>query len=387
MQSVKKTKILVLGFLPPPQEGTSKITEMIIRSEYLRNKYDLLFLSLSKRQRAIKRGKFSLINVFLAINNYIKFLYFIVKYNPEIVHLPLAQNKFGFLRDSIFIIIGKMFGKKICLHFLGGSFDMFLAGSSKAYQKYIKFVLRKVDRTVVLAEKLKYQFAELVPENSISVLYNPSPLNNDILKNSPIENKNNNSANILFIGCISKAKGALDLVKAIKSVKIKFKGNISVNLCGQQVNVESNIKFIDNPDGAYSRILEIIKEDGLNSEVKLPGQVDDERKDILFRNTDIFVFPSYSEGCPIAVMEAMSYGLPLIVTPVGALPEMLKENENCLFVNSGDDKAIAEKILFLINSPDRRKEMGKNNYELIRTKYNPEIFSRQLSEVWGSIPR
>ena len=63
--------------------------------------------------------------------------------------------------------------------------------------------------------------------------------------------------------------------------------------------------------------------------------VDGHEKEALFKQSDIFILPSYSEGFPLSVLEAMSYGLPLIVTPVGALPEVLKEGENCFFVKPG----------------------------------------------------
>ncbi|MCX5782777.1 MAG: glycosyltransferase family 4 protein [Elusimicrobia bacterium] len=385
MTNEKKPKILVVGYLPPPQEGTAKITEVIINSDYLNNKYELKLLSLAKRKKTAERGKFSAINVIITIYNCIKYLYYVIRFNPQIIYMPLAQNKFGFLRDSIFILIDRIFGKKICLHFHGGSFDIFLANSSSIYKKYIKFVLSKVNIIILLANKLQYQFINIVPENSIKTLYNPSPLSKNIYENIPEKKKADNALNILFIGYISKAKGALDLARAVPLVKKGFKGNLTVNLCGHAVNVERNIKYINEPDGGYSKILEIIKENNLQEELKLLGQVDDEKKDKLFRNADIFVFPSYSEGCPIAVMEAMSYGLPLIVTPVGALDEMLKEGENCLFIKPGDYSAIAEKILYLINSPEKRKEMGKNNYELVRTKYNPEVFCIGLSKIWGEI--
>src|SRR3989339_856065 len=125
MKGNKKRKVLIVGCLPPPFEGTAKMIEVVYTSKYLNAEYSINMLSLKKRKYATKRGALSIVNMSLNIVNIVKYIKKLVMFNPEIVYSTLAQNRYGFLRDSLFILVGAMFGKKICVHFYGGNYDMF----------------------------------------------------------------------------------------------------------------------------------------------------------------------------------------------------------------------------------------------------------------------
>jgi len=379
----KKSKVMVLGYLPPPQEGTAKITELIVNSSYLQENFRIFFLPLKKREKAIFRGKFSLINIFYNLFNFLCYVWQIILYKPDIIYLPLAQNKMGFLRDSLFILIGKLFNRKVCVHFHGGNFDLFYQQQKIFFQKYIHYILRKIDHLIVLAEKFKRQFNQFIDESKISVLYNclPDERFNFIRQYHSDDNK----FRVLFIGYLSKAKGALDLVYSIPKVIAEYKKPIEFILCGQPVDTERNITFIPEPHFGYSKMKKFILENNLNDYVKIYDEVGIEKKDELFCKSDIFVFPSYSEGMPIVVLEAMSYGLPIITTRVGALEEMLREGENCLFVEPGDYNDLANKILYLINNQKVCEKMRVENRRLVQDEYNRENFLSKLSFIWQKI--
>lgn len=379
-QKNPKSKILLLGYLPPPQEGTAKVTETILNSNLIKNNFFIYFISLYKRDKPSLRGKLSLINIYMNVMNILRFIYAIITFKPNLIHLTLAQNKFGFVKDSLFIIISKIFKKDIVVHFHGGNFDLFYQTQNKFIKKYIRFTLRKIDNIIVLAESIKRQFNNIINNKNIFVLYNSSPY---IPKN--IEKIKNDRFTMLFIAYISKAKGALDIVKSIPIILSKYSGDFELILCGQGVDIERNITFIPDPNYGYSKILKFIEENQLDKYIKILGPVDEKTKNSLFRKSHLFLFPSYSDGCGLVVLEAMSYGLPVIVTPVGALAEILKEGINCLFVKPGDYKGLAEKILFLMNNPDIRNNLSKNNRNLICERFNTEIFCKNLFDIWYNI--
>ena len=77
----------------------------------------------------------------------------------------------------------------------------------------------------------------------------------------------------------------------------------------------------------------------------------------------------------------MAYGLPIITTCVSALQEMLKEDENALFVNPGDYKDIAEKIIHLIEDANLRDIMGHANQKIIGEKYSPQVYEKSLRDI------
>lgn len=381
----KQPKILVVGYLPPPQEGTAKITEVILKSDYIKNNFRIRFLHLFKRISVIHRGRFDLANIIQNAVNILNYLRLILQFRPAIVYAPLAQNRFGFLRDSVLIVLAKILRRRVYSHFHGGNFDLFYHGQGFLLKKYIGFILGNVDQLILLAEKFKTQFTPFVNNKKISYLFNCCPWTSVMSKRYFHRPSDKKTCRVLFIGYISKAKGALDIVKAIPKVIANYREPLEFILCGQPVDIERNIIFIPDPHYGYSNIKKLIEEKSLSHCVKLYPEVVGEDKERMFSDADIFVFPSYSEGCGLVVLEAMIFGLPVITTSVGALGEMLEDGRNCFFVKPGDIDAIAEKILFLLANPDLRREMGRVNKELIKQRYNPEKFLKNLADIWNNM--
>lgn len=379
----QKQRVLVVGHLPPPQEGTAVLTKIIVKSEYLCKRYRMFFLPLRKRKNPSNRGKFGFENLYNNAVNIFHFVYYIVRFNPRCIYAPLSQNRLGFFRDSIFILAGKFFCKRICIHFHGGSFNLFYENQGSFFKKYIKFILGLIDRLIVLANKFKKQFSPFMDSERIEFLYNCVPKE----EYSRICSKENilkgGVKKVLFVGYLSKAKGALDLVKAIPYVLNNYKEPVEFILCGQPVDIERNVLFIPDPHNGYSDIKKLIIRENISSNVQIYPEVITEEKGRLFSVADIFVLPSYSEGCALVVLEAMAFGLPVITTSVGALEEMLVKDENCFFVEPGDFMGLSERILFLLNDFNLCERIGAANKRLIKERYNSDIFLRNLSGIWG----
>jgi glycosyltransferase involved in cell wall biosynthesis len=380
--SDNKTRILMIGHLPPPPEGTAKVNELIINSPEFRKAFDIKFISLKKRTNVHERGKLGLLNVADNIRNAAVFTAHLISYNLENVYLPIAQNKLGFLRDSLFINLAAVFGKKVCAHFHGGGFDSFYLKQNIVYKWHIRRSLAKIDRLILLAHKIKPQFEPFVRSEKIRVIYNCASAP---AKQDKVVKSTSDYFQVLFIGYISKAKGAYDMVRSLPEVVNRHKGKVKYILCGAGVDKEPNINYISDPHNGYSDTIKFIENNALSEYVELKGVVTGNEKEKLLRESDIFVFPSYSEGFPMSLLEAMSYGLPIVCTPVGAIGEMLGERENCLFVTPGDIKVISDAVNRLCDDPKLRIEMGNRNRELIKNKYNLDNFIASLVEVWRNM--
>lgn len=378
-----KPKVLVLGYLPPPQEGTAKMTEIIMESSYLKNNFQMKLMPLLKRQYVTSRGKLDVVNVIQNLKNFLNYIYLIVVFVPDIIYIPLAQNRFGFLRDSLFILTGRILGKKMYVHFHGGNFDLFFQMRNNIFKKYIGFILRRIDKLILLAGKFSKQFTSFIDEKRITFVYNCVPYAFIMPKERIEWSSGKRVSRVLFMGYLSKAKGALDFVKTIPSVIAEYKCPVEFILCGQPVDIERNIVFIPDPHCGYTKIRNLIKKENILDCVKLYSEVVGKEKERMFSRADIFVFPSYSEGCGLVVLEAMAFGLPVITTPVGALEEMLVDGENCFFVKPGDIDNIAKKILFLLNNPNLREKIGVANRRLIKESYNPDVFLHNLAGIWN----
>ncbi|MCB4790696.1 MAG: glycosyltransferase family 4 protein [Elusimicrobia bacterium] len=420
-QDKHKTNVLIVGYLPPPQEGTAKMTEVIINSRNLNEEFNLIFISLLKKKRTDLKGKVDLSNIYNNIINIARFLLLNLIKLPGLVYIPLAQNRIGFLRDSAFILIARVLGRKLCVHFHGGNFDRFYEFQGMFFRKYIDFVMKKVDFLIVLADKFKSQFAKYVTRDKIFTLYNCVP---DIEKEKAEQSgappagaggsfddatsrlpptptpgssqwfscggNNSNSVRtgltVFYLSYISKAKGALDLVEAIPKVLSKYKKPVNFILCGQPIDIERNLVFVPEPDHAYSKILKLVEENGLTKYVKIITDYSQIDKSIFFTEADIFVFTPYSEGCGLVALEAASYGLPIITNKVGALEEMFKEGENCLFVERpGDVDSLAEKIVYLLNDAELRGRITANNKKASVERFSKSKYCRDLGNIFNEI--
>jgi glycosyltransferase involved in cell wall biosynthesis len=376
-----KKRILVVGYKAPPYGGMETITEMIFNSAYLNKEFNLIKMILQTRSSSRNRGKFGLKNIILTINNLIRYVCLIIQHRPDMIYTHLAQNRIGFLRDSLFILISWLFRAKNCIHFHGSAFRYFYNSQPHILKAYIRFVLKRINSLIVLGIELKKQFYGLVNKNKIIHFYNAVRA-----ENYPYESKNRHfrdKLRVTFIGYISKAKGAIDVVKAASLILSQNENGVFFDLYGPIIDIERNITFIDEPNYALLKINKIINQNGLKDLIKVHPALDKDSQREVLANTDIFVFPSYSEGCALVILEAMAAGLPIIMSRVGSLPEVLKEGINCFFVEPGDYVDLAKKISILLKSEELRLKMGRDNYSFVRERFNPENFERNLAKVWA----
>jgi glycosyltransferase involved in cell wall biosynthesis len=385
MENYKKKKLIIVGYVPPPFHGVAQLNKIAVDSDILKESFDVKFFDVFRVKTAEERGGLSLKNIVYNILNISRLFVDVFIFKPDIVYLSLAQNTFGFFRDSLFIIIAKLNRSKVCVHFHAGDFDKNYDKKKKLYKKYIKFIFTKIDRLILLAEKFKKQFQGLIIEEKISVLYACCPIQDLEYKFETRESNDHEKKRIFFLGYLSKAKGALDLVRAVPEIILRYREPLEFLLCGNPVDIERNITYIPDPNYGYTKIVNFIKENNLQDVVKLCFHLDFNEKKRFFKDSDIFVFPTFSEGCGLVVLEAMCYGLPVVTTKVGALEEMLKENENSFFIEPGDVNAIANKILDLLSNKSLRLNIGKNNFKLVREKFSKEKYEEGLCEILGKI--
>jgi glycosyltransferase involved in cell wall biosynthesis len=198
-------------------------------------------------------------------------------------------------------------------------------------------------------------------------------LNNVFVVNNIIErpfisiypSEDNNKCNILFLGLLSENKGVYDLLNVINKNKDKYQDKFTLYIGG---------------NGEVEKVQSFIKNNDLENMVYFKGWITGVAKRELFSMSDIYILPSYNEGLPISVLEAMSYGLPIISTNVGGIPEIVEDGVNGLLIEPGNLKQIEEAIDKLIEGKELRKSMGEKGKEKVSVHY-PECVSEQLEEI------
>jgi len=173
-------------------------------------------------------------------------------------------------------------------------------------------------------------------------------------------------ARILFVGWLSEAKGVLELLEAVRILVVeRQRRNLIVDICGD--------------GGAGLRAREVAEAHGLP--VRFHGWVEGDLKRSLFAEASIFTLPSYNEGFPNAVVEAMASGLPVVVTPVGCIPDFVVNNENGLLVPPQDAVALADALEQLIGRADERSRLGRGAWRVARSKFTAEAAAARLATL------
>lgn len=294
----------------------------------------------------------------VAIKAYIKFGLYIKKY--EVVHVHMAAHA-SFYRKSLFIRRAYKANKKIIIHMHAGDFEQFFTTQSNEKQKtYIKRIFSLADKVILLSEEVADFFGkEISTPEKISILHNGVRMP-DYLKNEY------GDQNILFLGRLEKPKGIYDLLKAIPLIL-------------EQV---SNAMFYIGGDGETEVCKAIADKNGFSNHVKFLGWVRGKEKEKYLKQCSIFTLPSYHEGMPMSVLEAMSYGLAIVTTDVGGLPQMIDDGINGIMNKSGDVQSIQSNMIELLNNSEYKKRIAQCGYNKVCEYFNIEQNIDKLNEMY-----
>ena len=271
----------------------------------------------------------------------------------KIVHIHGAANA-SFERCKMFIKLAKRFKKKVILHEHAADFVEYY-NQSNAKDEITRYI-NLCDCLIVLSESWKKYFASIgVDEDKINILNNivsPPDLRPDY-------HTEDGKLHLLFMGEISKRKGGFDLLRAIADHREQFDGKLLVRMGGNEV--DGDIK-------AY------IREHHLESIVSYEGWIAGQKKIECLNWEDVYILPSYNEGLPIAILEAMAYHHPVISTPVGGIPEILKGGYNGRMVQPGDTKGITDAIKFYLENRDAIRKQGNNAFKVVQDFFPEKVF-------------
>lgn len=173
---------------------------------------------------------------------------------------------------------------------------------------------------------------------------------------------------LLYVGRINSQKGLLDLAKSVNYLVKEKNMNLVCNLIG---------------DGPYRNFLKsFIKSLKLEDYFHFEGHVNSKSKiKDFYDKSDIFILPSYYEGSPTALIEAMSCGLPCIATDVGGIPELINNN-NGILISKKDYLGLAKAILRVHDNKDLREKMGKNAEKFIKMNYDWDVILSKMIDIY-----
>ena len=296
---------------------------------------------------------------FLALFN---FAYRLVFTDVSIVYIHFSIGA-SFYRKSVFTLFAKIFGRKVVLHCRTGEFEVFYRKNLSIIKKYIKYILNLADGIIVLGNSERDFFVKLCDDKFCKVIYNSiiCPSSSATLDKLPMI--------VCTMGTLGQRKGSYDLLKAIPFV-LKEYPKTEFWLCG---------------NGEVEKCNRIIKNIGVDQNVKLLGWVSENKKEEIYKNSSIYVLPSYYEGMPRSILEAMSYGLPVIATSVNAVPDLVEDGKTGILIQPGDIDALANNIITLLRNIQDRINLGQAARLSILNNFNVEDKLRELEDVFNDV--
>ena len=288
----------------------------------------------------------------------VKFLSYCLCKNIKIVHIHTASRN-SFWRKSIFILLSWLLKKKIVLHIHGGQFEAFVN-----HHPFILHILKRCSSIIVLSQSKLVYYQDHFGLNHVTVINNVIPC--PIIKEKEISD----TVNFLFLGFLCKDKGIYDLLDIISCNKDRYIGKMKLFIGG---------------NGNVEKVKRIIKENHLEQIVFYIGWVDSEKKIDILNKSHVYILPSYVEALPISILEAMSYHLPIISTQVGAIPNIVYNNENGFLIKPGDKDALKNAISEMLSfTPEKRDNMGQQSFNLVQPYLSIHV-EKDLEELYLSL--
>lgn len=293
-----------------------------------------------------------------AVKAYFRFLVKLPKY--DIVHVNMASDA-SYYRKSVFIRTAGIYHKKIVIHQHGGSFmDFYEKELSDAGRRRAKRLFSMGNAFLVLGTAWKDFFGTIIERERITVFPNAIQL-------PLLEKKQYGVRKILFLGRMCKEKGIGELLTVMPKIKEKYP-DVHLYLGGVWEDQELKAKAVPLKD--YVTDL---------------GWISGAAKQKYLEKCDIFVMPSYFEGQPVSILEAMANACGIVASRIGGIPDMIIEDETGIFVKPQDTKTLEEGLCRLLAEPELCRMLGENARRKIENEFSIEDSIKQLLAVYESI--
>lgn len=282
----------------------------------------------------------------------------------SLVHCHAAM-KGSFWRKSLLALISRMVGVPVIFHLHGSEMKSFVIKQPLFLQRLIGWLLAKQSVVVVLSESWLKYVKLISPKATVQILPNYVDLPD---LGSKVDNINNSVVEVLFLGLVGTRKGVYDLLPAFK----------------EAVSQVPNLRLIIGGNGEVTQAQAMTSELGIEDDVVFAGWVSGDEKVRLLSRAQIYVLPSYNEGLPVSLLEAMSWQVPVISTRVGGIPEQVRDGVDGILIDAGDQAALTAAIVRLAKDAALRNEMGIAARDQVERNFSKQVVLPKLESLYRS---
>lgn len=277
----------------------------------------------------------------------------------DVVHLHMASRG-SCIRKTILALSCWALRTPYVIHLHGGEFHIFFDKEiGSVGRSFIRFAFFKAGHVIALSDYWKKWIKENIGINvRVSIIFNGVP---------PIDRNEDNAVapTVLFLGKLTKGKGVGELIEAMKDVSIclpsavlELAGDGEIEFYKEQASGLANVRFL--------------------------GWISEPERLAALSRATVLCLPSWNEGLPMSILEAMSAGLPVISTPVGGIPAAVEHEVTGLLVEPGNAKALAAAICKILMNPASARLMGKEGQARHRQSFSTEAMGASCLEVYNS---
>jgi glycosyltransferase involved in cell wall biosynthesis len=294
----------------------------------------------------------------------------IVRLRPQVVHINSALDHKAFWRDCVYLLICKLFARKVVFQLHGGSLELLCANN--LVRRIVRGAFALPDAVVLLASVELQQFAEQIGmRDRLSVVPNAV----DLSEYGPGVRPHSGEARHLgFLARLVRSKGVFEVIGAVEILRGEPAfGGMELRIAGS------------GPE--FAELQRYISEHGLESTVKLIGPVYGREKVDFLRQIDVLLLPTYHEGLPYTILESLAAGAPVVATRVGGIPDVVVDGVHGILIDSHEATDVAQALRKLAASPDKMRKMSQDCRAYAAQRLGLDRLAEQFGELYEQISK
>ncbi|HXN16308.1 MAG TPA: glycosyltransferase family 4 protein [Usitatibacter sp.] len=282
-----------------------------------------------------------------------------VRHRQALLHVHSASRA-SFWRKSLFMALALLFRWPVIFHLHGGGFERFYEDEcSPRGRALVRFFLDRAAAIVVVSERWNRWMRKTTANPRVITIANPVAL--------PAPGLTRRSRSLIaFVGRCEASKGVVDVLEAVAALNPKVP-NVRLECAG-----EGDLEALSR----HAHALDI------GNRVTWRGWLTGPKKDELLARAAIFVLPSYAEGLPVSLLEAMAAGVAVVASRVGGVPDLIAHGVNGLLVEPGDRAALERALRALLANPELAARLGRAARATIANRFRAELALEPLEALY-----
>ena len=279
----------------------------------------------------------------------------------DLVYL-LTSSGFSLRRKAAVAMLARLARRPYVVHVHASNFDGYYRQAARWEQRLVRRTLSSAALAIAVSPSWEERLRALAPCRTTAIP-NPVPI-----PSQPAD-LNSSPARIVSLGRLGVRKGSRTIVRALA-------------ILGDR---HPDARLVLAGDGDLSSVHDEARRLGVSDRVDLPGWIGPEERARTLLTASVFTLPSRDEGLPVALLEAMAYGLPAVVSPVGGIPDAFEDGRHGYFVPPDDPDALADRLGALLGDPERARRMGTQARADAEARYATDIVAALVGDALQSV--